>query len=52
MYKINIEYGNMNINDIFIKVLNKEVNNYLKSISKKEISSSHIKTNKCKDNKK
>ena len=30
MYKINIEYGYDDINNIFIKILNKEIRNYLK----------------------
>ncbi len=31
-YKINIEYGEEDINHIFIKVLNKELKKYLKNI--------------------
>lgn len=33
-YKVNVKYGTENINDIFIKVLNKELKKYLRVIYK------------------
>ena len=44
MYKINIEYGNENINDIFSKTLIRELKKYLENICKKtniELTSKH-----------
>ena len=35
MYKINIEYGNENINDIITKTLVRELKKYLEDICKK-----------------
>ena len=36
MYKINIEYGNENINDLFRKSLVKNLKNYIKDICKNQ----------------
>lgn len=44
MYKINIEYGKENINDIFKKTLVRELRKYLEDICKKtniELTSKH-----------
>lgn len=44
MYKINIEYGNENINDIITKTLVRELRKYLEDICKKsntELTSIH-----------
>lgn len=44
MYKINIEYGNENINDIFKKTLLRELRKYLENICKTtntELKSTH-----------
>ena len=44
MYKINIEYGNENINDIITKTLIRELKKYLENICKKtntELTSKH-----------
>ena len=44
MYKINIEYGNENINDIITKTLVRELKKYLEGICKKsntELTSIH-----------
>ena len=43
-YKINIEYGASNLNDILIKVLNNEIKKYIRMICKNqkcELSSSY-----------
>lgn len=44
MYKINLEYGNENINDIITKTLVRELKKYLEDICKKsntELTSKH-----------
>lgn len=44
MYKINIEYGNENINDIFKKTLLRELKKYLENIcnnTNTELTSTH-----------